>query len=153
MAEPPRNLWRRAARAALLPFTVWLPCLLLPWLVCAGAWLTSTRGVDLDHGLRTRCRARWSSIPADRWRPGDIVDDRVLVQLPVEMKPGDYQIYVGVSRHTTGARLAVFDGPGDGANRLRLEPLHVKTLVPMVHQLIPRTRVAEQRRHPERMPQ
>jgi hypothetical protein len=90
--------------------------------------------------------------PADRWRPGDIVEDRVLVQLPVEMKPGDYQVYVGVSRHTTGARLAVLDGPGDGANRLRLGPLHVKTLVPMIHQLIPPPRVAEQRRHPERIP-
>jgi hypothetical protein len=93
-----------------------------------------------------------SMYPADRWRPGDIIEDRVLIQLPIEMKPGDYQVYFGAS-HRSGARLAVLDGSRDGEDRLRLGPLHVKTLVPFVHQLIPPTRVAEQRRHPERIPQ
>jgi hypothetical protein len=91
--------------------------------------------------------------PADRWRPGDIVEDRVLIQLPVELGPGDYDVYLGAYRRSTGARLAVIDGKTDGTDRLRLGRLHVKRLLPLVHQLIPPTRIAQQRRHPDRIPQ
>jgi arabinofuranosyltransferase len=91
--------------------------------------------------------------PADRWRPGDVVEDRVLIQLPVDMEPGEYQVYLDVYRRSTAERLPVLEGRADGAGRIDLGRLHVKRLLPLVHQLIPPTSVGQQRRHPDRVPQ
>jgi hypothetical protein len=90
--------------------------------------------------------------PADRWRPGDIVEDRVLFQLPIEMPPGDYRVFIGAYRRSTGDRYGVTQGPNDGTDRIRLGGFRVNRLYPFIHQLIPPTRVEVQRHHAERIP-
>lgn len=89
--------------------------------------------------------------PADRWRPGDIIEDRVLFQLPVSMKPGTYRVYIGVYRRSTGERFAILDGPDDGTGRVPLGTLEVKHMLPFVHHLIPPTDVEDQRKYPDKI--
>ncbi|PIE17806.1 MAG: hypothetical protein CSA66_05345 [Proteobacteria bacterium] len=89
--------------------------------------------------------------PADRWEAGQIIENRVLVQLPPRMKPGEYDIYMGVYRRSTGQRLAVVSGPNDGANRVHLGKVTVTPLVPPFDHLIKPTDVDEQRKYPERI--
>jgi len=89
--------------------------------------------------------------PADRWQPGQIVEHRVLVQLPPEMQTGTYDVLIGAYFRDSGERLAVVDGPQDGQNRLRLGPLEVTPLVPPFDHLIKPCRPEEQRHHPERI--
>lgn len=90
--------------------------------------------------------------PADRWQPGQILEDRMLFQLPPEtMLAGDYSVYLGVYNRSTGARLHVTAGKSDGADRVPLGTLHVAPLMPLVHDLIPRTDVTKMRAHPERI--
>lgn len=89
--------------------------------------------------------------PADRWQAGQILENRVLVQLPPEMRAGDYQVFVGAYLRGTGERLPILDGPNDGANRLPLGPVEITELVPPFDHLIKPTRPDEQRRHPERI--
>jgi hypothetical protein len=90
--------------------------------------------------------------PADRWQPGEILEDRTLIQLPpFTVTPGTYEVFLGVYRRSTGKRLAVLDGPSDGQDRLRLGTLVVKPLLPLVQQLIPPTRVDVMRAHAERI--
>ncbi|MBI5515723.1 MAG: hypothetical protein HY909_18215 [Deltaproteobacteria bacterium] len=90
--------------------------------------------------------------PADRWRAGDIVEDRVLFQLPIGMPPGTYNVFIGLYRRATGERLHVTSGANDGTDRIPLGTLSVRALRPVLDQLIPPTRVEVQRRYPERIP-
>lgn len=90
--------------------------------------------------------------PADRWQPGETLEDRTLIQLPpFTVTPGTYDVYLGVYRRSTGQRIAVVDGPNDGSDRVRLGTVVVKPLLPMIEQLIPPTRVDVMRKHPERI--
>jgi arabinofuranosyltransferase len=90
--------------------------------------------------------------PADRWRAGQILEDRILFQLPPEaMQAGDYRVYIGAYRRSTGERLAIVTGASDGGRRVLVGDLHVKPLRPLLHALIPRTDVAAMRAHPERI--
>lgn len=90
--------------------------------------------------------------PADRWRPGQVLEDRVLFQLPPEtMTPGEYTVYVGAYRRTTGQRLTVESGAQDGDNRVRVGTLRVEPLRTLLDALIPRTEVKIMRAHPERI--
>jgi hypothetical protein len=70
---------------------------------------------------------------------------------PFVVKPGTYDIYIGVYRRSTGQRLAVLEGPSDGDNRIKLGSVEVTTLIPLVQQLIPPTRVDVMRRYPDRI--
>ena len=88
---------------------------------------------------------------ADRWKPGEIIEDRVLFQVPVEMKPGTYRIYIGVFRRSTGERLAIVEGPDDGTGRVPLGTLEVTHMLWLVHQLIPPTDIDKQRKYPDRI--
>jgi arabinofuranosyltransferase len=87
--------------------------------------------------------------PADRWRAGDIIEDRVLFQLPINMRPGKYEVYLGIYRRSTGERLKIPNGPADG--RLKVGEFEVRRLYPVIHQLIPPTRVEVMRKYPERI--
>lgn len=90
--------------------------------------------------------------PADRWKPGEILEDRTLFQLPpFTMKPGTYSVYLGVYRTSTGERLKIVEGPNDGQERVLLGTFDVKTLYPIIHQLIPPTRVEVMRKYPDRI--
>ncbi len=93
-----------------------------------------------------------SMYPADRWRAGEILEDRPLFQLPpFTMKPGTYQVYVGVYRRSTGERLKVLEGPSDGDGRILVGSFTVKPMWPLLHQLIPPTRVQSMRKYPDRI--
>ncbi len=90
--------------------------------------------------------------PADRWQPGEILEDRTLMQFPpFVVKPGTYDVYLGVYRRSTGNRLSVLDGPNDGQNRIKLGTIEVTPLWPLVQQLIPPTHVDTMRRYPDRI--
>ncbi|GAC1351557.1 MAG: hypothetical protein NVSMB1_05730 [Polyangiales bacterium] len=90
-----------------------------------------------------------SMYPADRFKPGQIIEDRVLFQLPITMTPGDYEVNMGVYRRTTFERAAVINGAPD--QRIRVGTFHVNRLYPIVHQLIPPTKIDVQRKYPERI--
>ncbi len=90
--------------------------------------------------------------PADRWGPGELLEDRTLVQLPpFVITPGRYDVYIGAYRRSTGERLAVTAGPSDGQNRVKLGSLEVTPLHPLVQQLIPPTDLKTMRRYPDRI--
>jgi hypothetical protein len=56
------------------------------------------------------------------WRPGQIVPDRVTLQLPPDLPAGDYRIEVGLYNAADPAlpRLSLADGSGDRV----ILPLH-----------------------------
>jgi hypothetical protein len=58
---------------------------------------------------------------------------------------------LGAYQKSTGKRLKVLSGPSDGDNRIPLGVLEVKPLEPIIHQLIPPTRVDVMRKYPERI--
>jgi hypothetical protein len=58
---------------------------------------------------------------------------------------------LGVYRRSTGERLQVTAGASDGDNRFEIGRLRVEPLLPLVHDLIPRTDVEKMRAHPERI--
>jgi hypothetical protein len=89
--------------------------------------------------------------PADRWKAGEIVEDRVLFQLPLNMKPGKYDVHIGLYRRSTGERVKVLEGPNDGSGRIHVGSFEVKPLLPIVHQLIPPTNVDKMRKYPDRI--
>jgi hypothetical protein len=90
--------------------------------------------------------------PADRWKAGDILEDRTLYQLPpFTIRPGTYEVYLGAYRRSTGERLKVVEGESDGHDRIHLGTLVVDELHPIVNQLIPPTHVDEMRVHAERI--
>lgn len=88
--------------------------------------------------------------PADRWRAGDIIEDRVLFQLPINMRPGKYEVFLGIYRRSTGERLKIPNGPADG--RLLVGSFDVKPLYPVIHQLIPPTVPEKMRKYGDRIP-
>ncbi|HEY6460529.1 MAG TPA: hypothetical protein VIY73_10280 [Polyangiaceae bacterium] len=90
--------------------------------------------------------------PADRWKAGQILEDRTLFQVPpFTMLPGTYEVYLGAYRRSTGERLAMVAGEDAGDNRVHLGTLEVTTFRPMLDQLIPPTRVDVMRKYPERI--
>lgn len=89
--------------------------------------------------------------PAERWRTGDIIEDRVLVQLPLNAAPGEYELHVGVWNRRSGERLAVEDGPNDGAQRVPLGKVEIKPLRAFLDHAIEPTVPEEQRKYPDRI--
>lgn len=89
--------------------------------------------------------------PADRWKAGNIIEDRVLFQLPNGMRTGIYNVYIGVYRRSTGQRLAITSGTDDGNGRILLGTLKVTPLRYFIDYLIPPTDVEEQRKYPKRI--
>ncbi len=91
-----------------------------------------------------------SMYPADRWQKGQILEDRVLFQLPINMKPGTYSVYIGAYRKN-GDRFKVLTGPNDGQHRVLVGTIEVRPLRPFFHQLIPPTVPEKMRKYPERI--
>lgn len=89
--------------------------------------------------------------PAERWRQGDVIEDRVLVQIPVNAEPGQYELNLGLWNRRTGERLAIEQGPGDGQNRIPLGSVEITPMRLFLDHLIPPTRIEEQRKYPERI--
>jgi hypothetical protein len=90
--------------------------------------------------------------PADRWQAGQTLEDRTLIQLPpFTVTAGTYKVMVGAYVRSTGKRLKVLSGPSDGDDRIPLGTLEVKPLEPIIHQLIPPTRVDVMRKYPDRI--
>jgi len=106
---------------------------------------TSDKRITYDH-----IPGDWM-YPANRWRKGDIIENRVLVQVPVGYGPGDYEVWLGVYRRSTGERWKVLEGPNDAEDRVRLGTLTIKPLLPLIHSTIPRTDLTKMRAHPERI--
>ena len=90
--------------------------------------------------------------PADRWKAGEILEDRTLFQCPAfTMGPGKYDVYIGAYRRSTGERVKIVEGSNDGQDRIALGSFEVKPLIPLVHQLIPPTRIDVMRKYPDRI--
>jgi hypothetical protein len=89
--------------------------------------------------------------PADRWKPGQIIEHRTLFQVPPDLATGTYRVMAGVYRKGTGERLAITSGPNDGQNRVSLGDLTIERLNPPFHSLIKPTVVDEQRKYPDRI--
>jgi hypothetical protein len=89
--------------------------------------------------------------PADRWKAGQILEDRTLFQLPINLRPGTYDVSVGLWRRGTGERLHVLDGQHDSEDRIPLGTFTVRPFRPMLDQLIPPTRVDVMRKYPDRI--
>lgn len=51
--------------------------------------------------------------PTSAWAPGEILNDTHIVALPVDMPPGQYQLFVGLYDPESGYRLPVLDEAGD----------------------------------------
>lgn len=89
--------------------------------------------------------------PADRWEPGQIIENRLLVQIPPEMRAGTYEVYTGAYFRRSGERLKILEGPSDGQDRIHVGTLEVTPLVPPFDQLIKPCRPEEQRKYPDRI--
>jgi 4-amino-4-deoxy-L-arabinose transferase-like glycosyltransferase len=53
--------------------------------------------------------------PMTHWQAGEVLPDRRLLELPVDMSPGRYRLEVGLYELTTGHRLPVADADGTGS--------------------------------------
>jgi len=73
----------------------------------------------------------------------------VLVQIPVGLPPGTYDVHVGMFNRRTGARVPITEGVDAGDHRIFLGALEVRPMRHPLDPLIPRTDPDEQRR---RMP-
>jgi hypothetical protein len=90
--------------------------------------------------------------PADRWKAGEILEDRMLFQIPpFTMRAGTYSVFLGAYRRSTGERLKVTSGHNDGTDRIPLGTFEVKKLRPLIEQLIPPTHVDRMRKYPDRI--
>jgi hypothetical protein len=90
--------------------------------------------------------------PADRWQAGEVLEDRVLFQIPPSMEPGTYEVYMGAYYRESGERLKIVEGPDAGNNRLKLGTVRVRGFRPLLDHIIEPTRLDEQRKYPERIP-
>lgn len=89
--------------------------------------------------------------PADRWRPGQILENRVLLQIPPFTQPGTYQVYLGAYLRRDGKRLDITTGPNDGQNRLLLGEITVRPFKNWREHIILPTDVEVQRKYPDRI--
>ena len=89
--------------------------------------------------------------PANRWKEGQILEDRTLFQLPPSVPPGTYDLYMGAYHRQSGQRLAIEQGPNDGNNRLKLGTVKVTSWTPLWDHIIRPTRLDRMRKHPDRI--
>ena len=53
--------------------------------------------------------------PTSQWPPGEIIPDRITIELPENLSPGDYTLIAGLYDGNTLTRLPLRDGKGDYA--------------------------------------
>jgi hypothetical protein len=69
----------------------------------------------------------YGSYPFSQWQRGEVVTDPHWITLPADLKPGVYQVRVGVYDHQTGTRRAISDPMNDAAgNSLMLHSFELK---------------------------
>jgi hypothetical protein len=54
----------------------------------------------------------YPSIPTSAWRPGEYLEERILLDIPVGLPPGRYTLLLGLYDGATGRRLPAFDAAG-----------------------------------------
>ena len=54
-------------------------------------------------------------LPTSGWLPGEYVSDRVALDLPAGLDPGEYSLLLGLYEEATGTRLPVLDAGGEAA--------------------------------------
>jgi hypothetical protein len=65
--------------------------------------------------------------PTTSWRPGEVLLDGRILQVPAEARPGDYALWVGLYDPEGGARLPAFlDGAEQPDDRLLLRAIRVE---------------------------
>lgn len=84
--------------------------------------------------------------PANRWEAGQEIEDRVLVQIPVGLVPGTYDVQLGMFDRRTGERVPVTEGESSEDRRVHLGTLEIRPMRHLLDPLIPRTDPAQQRR-------
>jgi len=89
--------------------------------------------------------------PADRWKPGQILEHRVLFQVPFDMPVGEYRVMMGVYRHQSGERLPITQGPDDGQARVEIGRITIEPLNTPFESIIPPTNPATDRKYPDRI--
>ncbi|MCO4760088.1 MAG: hypothetical protein KC502_01180 [Myxococcales bacterium] len=89
--------------------------------------------------------------PADRWQKGQIIEDRTLVQLPPTLRPGTYDVWIGLYRRSNGERLKVTQGAHDGQHRIKVGQLQINAQRPFIDHLIRPTQLSIDRKYPERI--
>ena len=69
----------------------------------------------------------YGSYPFPVWQKGEVVDDPHWLTLPADLKPGVYQVRVGVYDRVSGARRDISDPQNDAAgNSLMLHSFVIK---------------------------
>jgi hypothetical protein len=66
---------------------------------------------------------RQNSYPTDRWRPGEVVVDSYLMDLPADLAAGEYPLEIGLYLAETGQRLPVVLAGQPDSDALLLRPL------------------------------
>jgi hypothetical protein len=54
-------------------------------------------------------------LPTSGWLPGEYVSDRIALDLPAGLDPGEYRLLLGLYEEATGTRLPVLDAGGEAA--------------------------------------
>ena len=69
----------------------------------------------------------YGSYPFSQWQKGEVVTDQRWISLPADIKPGIYQVRVGVYDAKTGTRRSIDDPQHDSAgNSLMLHFFEIK---------------------------
>lgn len=92
-----------------------------------------------------------SMYPADRWKPGQIIEHRVVLPMPPGMIEGEYDLWFGVYRRSTGARFKVEAGPHDGSQRVPLGKVTVLPWRPLIDHIVAPPNSDKQRKYPDRI--
>lgn len=90
--------------------------------------------------------------PANRWKPGQIIEHRVLFQVPPDLPVGTYKVMMGAYRRSTGERIKLVPNQShDGEHRLDLGTLTIEPLDLPWDSLIKPTHIELLRKYPERI--
>jgi hypothetical protein len=82
------------------------------------------RDANNDTRLTADHRPYDGYVPTTKWRPGAVIKDTSWIELPADMPPGEYTLYVGMYRVDTLERLPV-QGDTSGENALQLGQITV----------------------------
>lgn len=69
--------------------------------------------LEPSHAERRAQADVYPHLPTSGWIAGEYLSDRVTVELPAGLAPGEYGIWIGFYDEATGNRLGVFDVEGD----------------------------------------
>lgn len=64
--------------------------------------------------------------PTNSWQPGETIDDRVVLPVPLHAPPGEYRVEVGMYRYTDLARALTLDAEGTPVDRVVLDTIEVE---------------------------